>query len=56
MASENHGNGGCDDGVKARRRRYRAVEKRRPLDETEKLGESISTAGQYRAEPTVWVA
>jgi transposase-like protein len=51
MASENQGEGGSGDGLKARRRRYSAVEKRRLLDEAEKPGESISTVSRrYKIE------
>lgn len=54
MASANQGNDGSDDGVKARRRRYSAVEKRRLLDEAEKPGESISTvARRYKIAPSL---
>jgi transposase len=54
MASENQGNDGSDEGVKARRRRYSAVEKRRLLDEAEKPGESISTvARRYKIAPSL---
>ena len=40
--------------MKARRRRYSAVEKRRLLDEAEKPGESISTvARRYKIAPSL---
>jgi transposase len=54
MASENQGNDGSGDGLKARRRRYSAVEKRRLLDEAEKPGESISTVSRrYKIAPSL---
>jgi len=59
MASEHQGNDGSEDGMKARRRRYSAVEKRRLLHEAEKPGRVHFDGGaavQDRAEPAVWLA
>jgi transposase-like protein len=54
MASENQGNDGPGDRLKARRRRYSAVEKRRLLDEAAKPVESISTVSRrYKIAPSL---
>jgi len=54
--AENQGNE-TGKGAKRQRRQFSAVEKRRLLDETEKLGESVSTvARRYSLSPSMLFA